>query len=158
MTTSALAVKDQVRPALKRIFDAGPLNEFANHPAIRASCGGDGKSRLDFSDFVANEKNHAVAWDSGIFLFLWSAPQTYEVHVMVRPEGRGRAAYRMARAGISYIVAEGAERLWARVGNDALRHYTAQAGFVRCGVDSVDLGFGPVIYDVYQWKKPCLPR
>ena len=148
------AVKDQVDGArLKRLSDASFLNRLANDPSIRPTCGGDGVSVLDFTDFVSNPKNHAVGWDHGAFMFLWTAPQTYEVHIMVLPEGRGKAAYRMARAGISYIVAEGAERLWARVSNDALRHYTAQAGFTRCGTDCLDIGFGPATYDLYQWKR-----
>ena len=145
---------------LVRHFDAERLNEIANHPDVRPTCGGDGKSLLDFSEFVADPKNHAVAWDSGAFLFAWSAPQTYEVHIMVLPEGRGRAAYSKAAEGIAYLAALGAERLWARIAKDAggLRHYTAQAGFVRCGSDVLDIGFGPVAYDLYQWKKPCLQQ
>lgn len=147
-------------PVLTRQFDAERLNELANHPAIRPTCGGDGKSRLDFSAFVANPKNHAVTWDKGAFLFFWSAPQTYEVHVMILPEGRGRAAYRKAPEGIAYMLAHGMERLWARVAKDAhgLRHYVAQAGFTRCGEDTLDIGFGPVTYDLFQWEKPCLRR
>lgn len=148
----------QERPS--RYRDAARLNALVNHPSVRQTCGGDGASYLDMSPFVANDKNHAFVWEHGAFLFAWSAPQTYEVHAVVLPEGRGRNAYRMARKGISYIVAEGAERLWARVakGHDALRHYTAQAGFTRCGTDTLDIGGGPVTYDLYQWKKPCLQR
>lgn len=142
---------------LERHFSAERLNELANHPEIRPTCGGDGKSRLDLTAFVANPKNHAMVWDRGAFIFMWTAPDTYEVHMMVEQEGRGRDAYRMAREGIDYMVAEGAERLWARIaeGYNALRHYAAQAGFERCGTDTVDIGFGPVTYDLYQWKKSC---
>jgi hypothetical protein len=114
--------------------------------------------KCGFGVFVSNPKNHAVTWEHGGFLFQWSAPRTYEVHVMVLPEGRGRNAYRMAREGIGYIVAFGAERLWARVakGANGLRHYVAHAGFARCGTDVLDIGFGPVVYDLYQWEKRCL--
>jgi hypothetical protein len=60
---------------------------------------------------------------------------------------------------VAHMAAIGAERLWARVaiGHDALRHYTRAAGFTRCGRDTLDIGFGPVAYDLYQWSKPC-PR
>lgn len=148
------------RSGLVRRFDADWINALANHPDIRPTCGGDGQSPLDFSAFVANRQNHAVTWDKGAFLFHWSAPHTYEVHIMVLPEGRGRAAYRMAAAGIAYMVAHGADRLWARVGPgaDGLRHYTARAGFERCGMDTLDIGFGPVTYTLFQWEKPCLRR
>jgi hypothetical protein len=143
--------------ALERTFDADRLNALANHPEIRPTCGGDGKSLLDLAPFVQDRHNHAVAWDSGAYLFTWSAPQTYEVHAMVLPEGRGRNAYRMAALGIAYMLAVGMERLWARVAREAkaLRYYTIAAGFKRCGQHVLDIGFGPVIYDLYQWKKPC---
>lgn len=147
-------------PSLYRTFDAERLNALANHPAIRPTCGGDGKSQLDFTAFVADRKNHAILWDKGAFLFCWSAPHTYEVHIMVLPEGRGRAAYRKAAQGIAYMLRHGMERLWARIDRNhpALRHYTASAGFTPCGSDVLDLGFGPVSYDLYQWKKPCLQQ
>jgi hypothetical protein len=144
--------------ALERTFDADRLNALANHPAVRPTCGGDGESPIDLTPFVNDRHNHAVAWNNGAFLFGWSAPQTYEVHIMVRPEGRGSAAYQMAPFGIAYMLNLGMERLWARVSKDAraLRHYTRAAGFKRCGQHVLDIGFGPVTYDLYQWKKRCL--
>lgn len=147
-------------PTLVRVFDADRLNYIANHPDVRPTCGGDGKSYLDLSGFVANHKNCALVWEHGSFLFSWTAPQTYMVDIAVLPEGRGREAYRMARRGIAYIVAEGAERIWALVSPEmkALRHYASAAGFEPCGSDEIDIGFGPVSYDLYQWKKPCLQR
>lgn len=144
--------------ALSRTYDAERINALANHPGNRPTCGGDGASPIDLSAFLSDRKNHAVVWDKGCFLFQWSAPQTYEVHIIVLPEGRGRAAYRKAKDGIAYIAAFGAERIWARVaeGHDGLAHYTRAAGFRHCGIDVLDIGFGPVSYDLFQWKKPCL--
>jgi hypothetical protein len=147
-------------PTLTRTFDANRLNALVNHPAIRPTCGGDGESFIDLSTFLAKPKNHAVVWNHGGFLFEWTAPQTYEVHAMILPEGRGRLAYRKAFHGIQYILSHGAERLWARVaeGHEGLRHYTRAAGFKHCGIDVLDIGFGPVAYDLYQWRKPCPPQ
>jgi hypothetical protein len=147
-------------PSLSRTFTAERLNALVNHPDIRPTCGGDGKSEIDLSAFVADRKNHAVLWDHGAYLFQWSAPQIYEVHIMVLPEGRGRQAYRKAAQGIAYIVSIGGERIWARVaeGHDGLAHYTRAAGLRHCGIDVLDIGFGPVSYDLYQWKKPCLQQ
>lgn len=143
---------------LQRHYDAARLNELANHPQIRPTCGGDGQSHLDLTPFVLNPKNHAMVWDHGAFLFQWTAPDTYEVHIMVEPEGRGEDAYRMAKAGIDYMIEQGAERLWARISSRMVRHYTAQSGFTKCGTDTLDIGFGPVTYDLFQWKKPCPPQ
>ena len=154
--TAALGLDGEIGAC--RLHDAAFLNDLANDPAIRPTCGGSGP--LDFSDFIANPKNHALAWSHGVFLFLWTAPRTYEVHIMVRPQGRGREAYHMAHAGISYIVGCGADHLWARVqkGDNALRHYTAQAGFTHCGTDTLDFGSGPLEYDLYEWRRPCLQQ
>jgi hypothetical protein len=142
-------------PPLVRTFDAERLNELGNHPAIRPTCGGDGRSFLEFSGFVADRRNYAVLWDKGAFLFCLTEPDVYEVHIMVLPEGRGRAAYRKAKEGISYMLARGMKRLWARVSNLAIAHYTRAAGFVRFGTEILDIGAGPVTYDLYKWDKPC---
>jgi hypothetical protein len=151
---------DAAELCIERHFTADRLNELANHPQVRPTCGGDGQSELDFSLFVASSKNHALVWDRGAILFFWSAPETYEIHVMVLPEGRGRESYRMIAEGIDCMIANGAERLWARVEKrfGGLRHLTTHAGLVRCGTDVLDIGFGPVTYDLFQWKQPCRQR
>jgi len=134
------------------------INALANHPSMRPTIGGDGKSKLDLTNFLDNPRNRSFAWDCGCFLFEWSAPQTFEVHALILPEGRGPEAYRKAAEGIEYIVSEGCERLWARVpkGDDALKHYTVAAGFAHCGEGSFEIvGVGPREYDLYQWTKPC---
>ena len=145
-------------PDLQRHFDAHRLNEIANHPEVRPTCGGDGKSLLDFASFVSNPKNYALVWDQGALLFHWSAPYTYEVHVMVLPEGRGKDAYHTIKKGIEDVLSLGAERIWARVadGFDGLRHITAQMGFTKCGSDLLDIGSGPITYELYQREKRCL--
>jgi hypothetical protein len=142
---------------LERHFSAERLNELANHPAIRPTCGGDGKSQLDLTSFVEDHRNHLAVWEHGAFMFHYAGPGTYEVHMMVLPEGRGKDGYRMAKEGIDYIVSQGAETLTARVPlmHDAVRHYAAHAGFERVDLDVIDIGFGPEIYDIYQWSKPC---
>lgn len=134
---------------------AALLNQIANRPDVRPSCGGDGRSYLDFEPVMADEKNQAVVWEDGALLFIWTAPATYEVHVMVAPEGRGREAYRHVREGLDWMIGRGAERLWARIPNAQVRHLAAQMGFARCGTDVLDIGSGPVMYDLYQWVKPC---
>ena len=131
---------------IQRHFDAERLNEIANDPDVRPTCGGDGKSYLNFDAFVSDPKNHALVWDQGALLFYWTAPETYELHVMVLPEGRGKDAYRMVQEGIDCLIASGALHLWARVAHNfnALRHLAAHTGFIKCGTDTLDIGFGPV--------------
>jgi RimJ/RimL family protein N-acetyltransferase len=130
--------------AIARTFDARRLNALASLTG----------NPVDLSCFVADEKHIALAWERGSYLFLWTAPHTYEVHIAVLPDGRGREAYRMAREAISYMASIGAEKLWARVRPDApqIRHFASSAGFKRCGSDRLDLGNGPIPFDLYELK------
>jgi hypothetical protein len=132
--------------AIARTFDAGRVNALANHPAVRSG------ASVDLTCFVSDQKHVALVWDRGSYLFLWTAPSTYEAHISVLPEGRGREAYRMAREAVDYMARLGAEKLWARVRKDSptIRHFASAAGFVRCGDDTLDVGSGPISFDLYE--------
>ena len=140
---------------LERHYDAACLNELVNHPKVRPTCGGDGASLLDFSSYVRDRSNHVLVWDHGFFMFSPVDDKTYMVDIGILPEGRGRDAYRLAKLGLAYIASQGAERVLALVSPKmkALRHYAVQAGFEPLGTStSLDIGFGPVTYDLYEWK------
>lgn len=145
---------------IQRHFDAHRLNEIANHPDVRPTCGGDGKSVLDFTSFISDPRNYAFVWGHGAIMFHWSEPGTYEVHVMVLPEGRGSEAYHATRKAVDTMLGLGSERLLARVakGYRALKHFASCAGFSKCGISVLDIGFGPVTYDIYQREQRCLQQ
>jgi hypothetical protein len=140
---------------LARTFDAERINSLVNDPSIRPYVGGDGKSFLDLTDAVANRDNHFVEGEHGAFSFTWSAPRVYEVHTFILPEGRGKWSRSFALAARDYM--RFADKLWTRVpvGADNIRLFTLDAGFSRCGHQTINLGAGPVPYDLYEWIPQC---
>jgi hypothetical protein len=139
---------------IQRSFDCARVNELVNHPTIRPYIGGDGKTALDLTGAVMDLQNFFLCGPNGGFLVIWSAPQTYEIHTFILPEGRGREAYQLARAGRDFMVEQGATHLWTRVHPDArnVRRFTLSAGFKPAGEHTIDLGFGPVTYDLFDWR------
>ncbi len=137
-----------------RSFDARRINNLVNHPTIRPYCGGNPNAWLNLTAAVIDLKNYFLLGQHGGFCFCWSAPNTYEIHAFVLPEGRGKWAYDFIAACIGNMVRHGANHLWARVAVDAVhvRRFTMKAGFKRCGEQTLDLGAGPVDYDLYDWR------
>jgi hypothetical protein len=139
---------------LHRTFDAGKINALVNHPAIRPAIGGDGASVLDLTEAVADRDNVFLLGEHGGFSLIWTAPDCYEIHTFITPEGRGRAAYQLARAGRDWMADYGAKHLWTRIPKDmtAVQRFTLAAGFsCRCS-KSWDFGHGPVEYLIYDWR------
>lgn len=137
-----------------RTTDAERINFLVNHPAIRPFIGGDGSSEIDLSAAVADPANIFVDGKHGGFAFTWSAPGVYEVHTFVLPDGRGAWAASFAREARNYMQNSGARHLWTRVHPDAInvREYTLRAGFEPAGTHTIDLGTGPVAYDLFDWR------
>lgn len=140
---------------LQRCFDADPINALANDPAIRPFIGGDPSIPLDLTDSVKDRENVCLMGDHGGFLLIRTGKRVYEVHTMIRPEGRGqwsREAANMAR-DVMFDVFD-AERLWTLVPREAdnVRKFTEDAGLHVCGEGSIDYedGKGPQMYDIYE--------
>lgn len=140
---------------IERTFDAERINYLINHPEIRPFVGGDISIPVDLTAVVQDDKNFMLTGEYGGFCYTWSAPETYEVHTFILPEGRGRKAYKLARASLEYMVEQGASHIWTRVQREAenVKHFTLAAGFVPCGEQVVDLGAGPTLYDLFSWRK-----
>jgi hypothetical protein len=135
---------------IERSFDAARINELVNHPTIRPFVGGDGQSKLEMEPQVQDLQNYFLLGPHGGFAYLWSAPQTYEIHTFILPEGRGRDAYRLARESLEYMRGQGAEHLWTRVHPDSanVRRFTLAAGLKSAGVNTVC----GVTYDLFHWR------
>lgn len=134
--------------------DAGTVNYYANHPAIRPHIGGSGV--LDLSA-VTHDPNVALFGEHGGFCLSWTAPRTYEIHTLIVPEGRGQWAFVWAAESINYMISIGADHLWTRV-LPAARHtaiFTRKMGLKPCGTVMTDFGDGPVAYILFEWRKPC---
>lgn len=142
---------------IERTFDAVRINYLVNHPSVRPHIGGDVTQPLDLAGAVADRQNVFLNGEHGGFACCWSAPETYEVHTFVLPEGRGRWAYELARAGRDWMATFGALHLWTRVHPDAanVRRFTLRAGFMPAGHHTLDLGTGPVTYDLFDWRRGC---
>lgn len=139
---------------IERSFDADRINELVNHPTIRPYVGGDGKSHLDLTATVTNLQNYWLLGPHGGFGYIWTAPDTYEIHTFILPEGRGREAYRLAQESLKFMKSQGATHLWTRVDPEAanVRRFTLSAGLKPAGHNTVDLGGGPVTYDLFHWR------
>lgn len=141
-----------------RSFDAPYLNTIINDPSIRPHIGGDPEIPLDLTDLVADLKNYMLVGKHGGFAFTWTAPETYEVHTFILPEGRGQAALDLAKRALAYMKAEGATHIWTRVerGAENVRRFTIAGGLEPCGEQVLDLGAGPVTYELFNWRSRCL--
>jgi hypothetical protein len=103
---------------------------------------------LDFSG-VDRGNTIFLGGDQGAFLFERTAPDEYEVHVMLSHAGRGAWGFAAARYARDEMERRGARRLWARI-DPAMRHlalFTRRAGFRKCGE------MPP--YDIFEWRKLC---
>jgi hypothetical protein len=140
---------------LLRSFDAERLNYLVNHPEVRPTAGGDGQSYIDLSPFVPDEANHFLGGEHGGVFWHWTAPDTYEAHIFILPEGRGRWALDFAAEAIGYIQDQGAVHLWARVSHRHTQLFTLRVGFKPRGERTFDFGTGPVLYKLYDWRSEC---
>lgn len=134
--------------------DADLINHYANHPEIRPYIGGAGE--LDISNAIY-DPHVALFGEHGGFVLTWTAPETYEVHTLITPEGRGQWAFDFAKDSIAFMVAKGASHLWTRVHPDH-RHtalFTRKMGFRPCGKVLTDFGGGPETYNLFNWRMPC---
>jgi hypothetical protein len=139
---------------LRRSFDADRLNYLVNHPTIRPTSGGDGKSFIDLEPHLI-EMNHFLDGDHGGVFWHWSGPDAYEAHIFILPEGRGQWAHKFALEAIAYAEALGAIHLWARVTDRHTQIFTRRVGFKPRGEKTFDLGFGPVPYKLFDWRRQC---
>lgn len=142
---------------MRRCFDAVRINALVNDPSIRPFVGGDGSSHVDLTAVVEDRQNIFLLGAHGGFAFTWSAPRTYEVHTFILPEGRGPEALELALTARGWMEEHFADHLWTRVHPDAanVRAFTLKAGFRPAGEHTIDLGGGPVTYELFDWRPEC---
>ncbi|SLK03726.1 hypothetical protein [Novosphingobium mathurense] len=129
--------------------DPDIINRFANHPEIVSHIGGP----CDFSGAM-RETNVFLFGEHGGFLFEWTSPETYEVHVMITPEGRGRWGFNAAIEARDMIESLGAKRLWARISDDRpdLALFTRRAGFREVERRVLYAGDVPGEWRIFEWR------
>lgn len=123
--------------------DPDVLNHFANHPDIAMG--------LDLTGSI-RETALFLFGEHGGFLFEWTAPDTYEVHVMLTKAGRGAWGF---AAALEAREAIGAGRLWARIdpANRALAYFTRKAGFREVETRTLYAGDAPAQWRIFEWRK-----
>lgn len=140
---------------LERSYATQTINALANHPELRPFVGGDPKLPLDMTAAIDNDLNVFLMGEHGGFILIWSAPGVYEVHTLIRPEGRGKWALDAAREGIATMKRDyGAKHIWTRVDPEQrnVRAFTMTVGMKPCGQEVFDLGTGPRVYNLYEIK------
>lgn len=131
---------------LSEITDPATVNAFANHPDIRPSLGG--KDAIDLTPGF-HGLNRFLFGKHGGFCFIWSAPDTYEVHVMLTKPGRGRWGLDAWREALTQIHGH----LWARIhpNRPDVALYARQCGFAETGTThTLDIGCGPVPWRIFN--------
>jgi len=86
-----------------RSFAAKRLNELANHPDIRPFIADPDEGVLDLTAQVRNDSNVLLLGEHGGCMLLKLTPALYEVHTLVRPEGRGPWALAMAKSVLRWM-------------------------------------------------------
>lgn len=137
---------------IRETADADEINSFANHPEIRPCLSGDGP--LDLTPGIYSPNAYLFGQYGG-FCFIWSGPGTYEVHVMITPEGRGAWGVRAGKQAISIMASLGMEHLWARMhpARPEMATYARLCGLSDTGIiHKLDAGDGPVSWRIFNWR------
>jgi hypothetical protein len=132
--------------------DPATINGFANHPEIRPHLGGAGV--LDLSAGLT-DPNVFLFGEHGGFCFTWSAPETFECHVMLTKAWRGRAGFEAGRQARTTMAQRGASHLWARIHPERaeIGLYARMIGFRDTGTThELDAGDGPVCWRIFNWR------
>ena len=99
---------------LERSFDIARINEVVNHPAVRPFVG-PGDDLIDLTNVITPQENWFLMGEHGGFALLWSAPEVYEIHTFILPEGRGLWGAKARAEGINFARDHGATMLWTRI-------------------------------------------
>lgn len=96
-----------------RATDARLHNRIANDPLVKPLLGYN-QGRTDFTPLLDHPEAYVLLSDGkgAAAIFEWSAPDVWQVHVMVLPEYRGLAAVRAAHEMIDFMFMSGAKMLW----------------------------------------------
>jgi len=135
------------------VFDPAIVNSFANHPSIRPFLAG-GDKPLDFTAGMG-EPNVFLFGERGGFCFGWSAPGTYEVHVMLGLSGKGKWGVEAGRLAIQMMAARGMTHLWGRIHPERpeIAAYARLCGMRDTGeTHELDIGDGPVRWRIFNWR------
>jgi RimJ/RimL family protein N-acetyltransferase len=135
---------------IREVTDAAILNAFSAHPDISAKFGG----AIEFSGAMRETAVYLFGEHGGL-AFEWTAPRTYEVHIMLTTAGRGRWGIEAVKRALAIMMAErGANHVWARVKPDD-RHISLFARW--CGFQPVgeQVLYSPEreLWHLLEWRR-----
>jgi hypothetical protein len=98
---------------LERTLDPARVNAVANHPAVIHSIDlGRNLDYLDASDVVLDERNVCLFEEHGGFVCVQEEGNSFDVHTLFVPEGRGPRVAALARTAARILFCDyGAVRL-----------------------------------------------
>lgn len=137
---------------LEAVTDPAIINGFANHPEIAPLIGG---GELDLTAAVNHPANVFLFGEHGGFCFIWTAPETFEAHVMITEAGRGRGGFEAGKEAVRMMAERGATHLWARIHpeRNEIGLFARMAGFSDTGFrHELDAGEGPVRWRIFNWR------
>jgi len=135
---------------IRPVCDPAIINGFANHPDI----GLGGGAPLDLTQGI-REPNVFLFGEHGGICLSWSAPETFEAHVMLTRAGRGRWGFEAGREAVRYMAARRCTHIWARIHPERreIALFARQAGLRDTGfIHELDAGEGPVRWRIFNWR------
>lgn len=123
---------------LHRVYDPEEMGHIINHPEVLPGSSLGLTDHFDPSPLFENPLNVCLMDDIGGFMCLYEGGGVYDCHSFFVPEGRGRAAIKVARESIRYMFdVVKARELVGRspVENMAVRKFSRLAGFSVVGVE-----------------------
>lgn len=127
--------------------DPSIINYFAAHPEIAPDIGGP----LDFTKAMRPTARYFFGEHGGL-IFEWCAPGTYEVHVMLTCEGRGRAGVEIVKQALELL---GADHVWARIQKPHVALFARWSGFREVEQRTLYVAGEASEWRIFEWRKQC---
>lgn len=123
------------------------LNYFAAHPDIAPDIGG----AVDFTAAIRETARFFVG-EHGALCFEWCAPGTYEVHIMLTRQGRGRWGLEAVRQSLRLLDAD---HVWARIKEPHVAIFARWCGFAEQASQTL-YAPEPSVWRIFDWRNECL--
>lgn len=88
--------------AIERASYAERINEILNHPEVHPFVSDTG-AKIDVSSAIANSAHHFLLGEHGVIVCFAIAPELFEFHIGVLPEGRGQWTIDFAKLSEGYM-------------------------------------------------------
>lgn len=141
-----------------RTFDVAAVNRVVNDPTVFPHLALGAFDYIDMSPLIENPRNICFMGELGGAILVWSAPDTYDAHDFILPDGRGKWAKIVCASILSMMFdAYGAKMIWAQtpVENRACRMFNRMLGFKSRGTEEAILvpGSAPREVEIFVMER-----